>query len=672
MWPSFAESSRPRLDLGQWPPCAPAAVAELKFAPGATKSPREPIRVPPLQTLPGRAMNLNDMKIRTRLMLGFAVMAALIAVLGAAALYNLMKIHQEFGNVMDNRYPKLMIANDIKAVNNDVSQAIRNLFIVSDPDDIKAQFDLIAGSAKRTNENIDRLKNTITSAEGKAALDKLMEARADYRKPREKVIELLKAGRAEEAKNAVLLDLRPKQIAYMDRLEDLIKLQDKLMRDSGADVAGTVAETKLTIASLLALAFAAAFVLAWWIIRSTTRPIDAAVTIMRAVAAGDLYMQFKADGRNETGLLLGGLHAMQTRLAAVVGQVRGAAEGVASASVQIAQGNNDLSSRTEQQASALQQTAASMEQLNATVRQNADNARQANQLALGASTVAVQGGEAVAQVVDTMKGINASSKRIVDIISVIDGIAFQTNILALNAAVEAARAGEQGRGFAVVASEVRSLAQRSAEAAKEIKSLISASVERVEQGTVLVDKAGATMQEVVASIRRVTAIVGEISAASSEQSTGVAQVGEAITQMDEATQRNSALVEESAAAAESLKLQASQLVDAVAFFRLGSGSAIHGAPAPHAAGTATRAAAAAKPAAKPAAKTSSFQAPARSVATASPGKAIARSGPIERRGANRATNVVRPSFGVSPKPAEVTTVAFATAAGAGADEWESF
>jgi methyl-accepting chemotaxis protein len=241
---------------------------------------------------------------------------------------------------------------------------------------------------------------------------------------------------------------------------------------------------------------------------------------------------------------------------------------VATASAQIASGNSDLSGRTEEQASALEQTAASMEQLGSTVRQNADNARQANQLALNASTVAVQGGDVVAQVVGTMKGINDSSRKIADIIGVIDGIAFQTNILALNAAVEAARAGEQGRGFAVVASEVRSLAQRSAEAAKEIKGLITASVERVAQGTQQADLAGETMTEVVGAIRRVTDIMGEISAASSEQSTGVAQVGEAITQMDQATQQNAALVEESAAAADSLQRQAQELVQAVAVFRL--------------------------------------------------------------------------------------------------------
>jgi len=285
------------------------------------------------------------------------------------------------------------------------------------------------------------------------------------------------------------------------------------------------------------------------------------------VAEGDLS-KMQSSGSHAKDSLAGALDVMIAKLVATVTNVRSGAEGVATASAQIAQGNQDLSSRTEAQASALEETAASMEQLSATVKQNADSARQANQLALNASTVAIKGGEVVGQVVQTMKGINDASKKIADIISVIDGIAFQTNILALNAAVEAARAGEQGRGFAVVASEVRSLAGRSAEAAKEIKNLISANVERVEQGTTQVDRAGTTMTEVVSSIRRVTDLMGEISAASMEQSQGVAQVGEAVTQMDQVTQQNAALVEEMAAAASSLQTQAQDLVGTVAVFRL--------------------------------------------------------------------------------------------------------
>jgi methyl-accepting chemotaxis protein len=285
---------------------------------------------------------------------------------------------------------------------------------------------------------------------------------------------------------------------------------------------------------------------------------------------GDLTRRIEATGKDELATIATGFNQFVEKTQGVLRQVRSSADSVALASSEIAQGNHDLSARTESQASALEETAASMEQLGATVKQNADSARQANQLAMNASTVAIQGGEVVGQVVETMKGINESSRKIADIISVIDGIAFQTNILALNAAVEAARAGEQGRGFAVVASEVRSLAGRSAEAAKEIKTLIGASVERVELGTSLVDKAGATMTEVVSSIRRVTDIMGEISAASSEQSAGVSQVGEAVTQMDQATQQNAALVEEMAAAASGLKSQAQELVQVVAVFKLGN------------------------------------------------------------------------------------------------------
>ena len=344
------------------------------------------------------------------------------------------------------------------------------------------------------------------------------------------------------------------------------------------------------------------------------------------------------------GQLLQALLQMRDNLARVVSGVRGYAEGVSTASAEIAQGNHDLSSRTESQASALEETAASMEQLNATVRQNADSAQQASQLAASASTVAVQGGEVVAQVVDTMHGINESSRKIADIIGVIDGIAFQTNILALNAAVEAARAGEQGRGFAVVASEVRSLAGRSAEAAKEIKQLITDSVQRVEQGSQLADKAGSTMTEVVGAIRRVTDIMGEISAASREQSSGVAQVGEAVTQMDQATQQNAALVEESSAAASSLSQQAGDLVQAVAVFKLAG----HG----------------------------SVAAPAASSRPSTPIPAFAPR--AAQKTAPQAKSPVKPATRSAGKPAPVLSApakaapAAAALAAAGDDDWESF
>jgi methyl-accepting chemotaxis protein len=324
----------------------------------------------------------------------------------------------------------------------------------------------------------------------------------------------------------------------------------------------------VTVFAIMACLFAA-FLIARSLRKQLGGEPQYASDIARQIAAGDLSVAIDLQASDKSSLLAT-MKSMRDSLFSVVGTVRAGSEGVATASAQIASGNNDLSQRTEEQASALQQAAASMEQLVSTVKQNADNARQADQLAQSASAVAIKGGEVVAQVVETMKGINESSKKISDIISAIDGIAFQTNILALNAAVEAARAGEQGRGFAVVASEVRSLAGRSAEAAKEIKYLINASVERVEQGSQLVDQAGATMTEVVGSIRRVTDMMGEISAANAEQSQGVAQIGEAVTQMDTVTQQNAALVEEMAAAATSLQYQAQDLVGAVAIFKLGT------------------------------------------------------------------------------------------------------
>ncbi len=329
-----------------------------------------------------------------------------------------------------------------------------------------------------------------------------------------------------------------------------------------------VLTTRITIGASLLLACAVMLASALWLARSMTQPMAYAVDVADRLAQGDLASAIQPAGNYETVQLLQSMAHMQNSFSGIVRDVKTNADEVASASAQISQGNQDLSNRTEQQASALQQTAATMEELGSNVRNNADNAQQANKLALGATTVAVKGGEMMGQVVQTMTGINDSAKKIADIIGVIDGIAFQTNILALNAAVEAARAGEQGRGFAVVASEVRNLAQRSAEAAREIKVLISTSVERVDQGTLQVGQAGQTMDEIVSAIRRVAAIVTEISAASAEQSAGVNEVGQAVQQMDQATQQNAALVEESAASAASLTQQAQQLVDTVAAFRL--------------------------------------------------------------------------------------------------------
>jgi methyl-accepting chemotaxis protein-1 (serine sensor receptor) len=383
----------------------------------------------------------------------------------------------------------------------------------------------------------------------------------------------LRANDTVQAQQLVVEKIRPLYAAVATGIEALMKLQlDVAKQEFDAATVRYSNIRLLSIGSILTGVLLAALFGAV-LIRSTSRALQHAVDIANGIAQGELNQTITPDGRDEVAQVLIALAQMQGNLAKVVFDVRSGSEGVATASAQIASGNHDLSSRTEQQASALEETAASMEQLSATVKQNAENAQQANQMAHAASSTALQGGEVVAEVVETMKHINDSSKRIFDIIGVIDGIAFQTNILALNAAVEAARAGEQGRGFAVVATEVRSLAGRSAAAAKEIKTLIGASVERVEQGSVLVDKAGVTMGEVVSSIRRMTDLMGEISAASREQSQGVSQVGEAVTQMDQVTQQNAALVEEMAAAASSLKAQAQDLVGTVAVFKLGGSRA---------------------------------------------------------------------------------------------------
>ena len=513
-------------------------------------------------------MNFNDMKISTRLILGFGMLALLIALMGGIALVKTNVVDGDVGELVDDEIPKVITLYEIKGDLNNVARATRNMVIRVDPAEIKREIAGIEEARKQIGDRLQKLGAEIKSDASKAILARIIESRVSYVATLSKFIDLVNAGKVDEAKTLLLGDMYAGQKSYFAALDDMIKFQDDQMDASANDAHAAVASMRLMLAIAMAFALVAAVLMGLWIIRAITGPINQAVGIARAVADGDLSQQFEASGNSETALLLMALKDMQTSLSRVVANVRQGSEGVSTASAEIASGNHDLSARTESQASALEQTAASMEQLSATVKQNADSARQANQLAASASTVAVKGGEVVAQVVDTMKGINDASRKIADIISVIDGIAFQTNILALNAAVEAARAGEQGRGFAVVASEVRSLAGRSAEAAKEIKTLINASVERVEQGTALVDQAGSTMTEVVSSIRRVTDLMGEISAASNEQSLGVSQVGEAVTQMDQVTQQNAALVEEMAAAASGLQSQAQDLVKVVAVFKL--------------------------------------------------------------------------------------------------------
>ncbi|WP_440109218.1 methyl-accepting chemotaxis protein [Acidovorax sp. BL-A-41-H1] len=523
---------------------------------------------------------MNQLKISTRLTLAFTILVLLLVVLGSVGLIRSASQRTELRDVVEVRIP---ITKALGVLANGVNvQAIqfRNLAIFSSETVVKSAFDQVAANRALITETYKELDALIESPKGEEILKRMNQQRAEFVKLGDEYMALIRQGNKEAAVQLLEEKLRPTQLAYQATIEEQVQFQGTVTAAAGqrADASASALQRDVLIAGVVAIALA--IVLAVSIIRSITRPLESAVKVADSIAAGDLGTQIAVHSRDETGQLLGALQRMQQSLANTVSTVRQNAEGVASASAQIASGNNDLSARTEQQASALEETAASMEELGSTVRQNADNARTANQLAMTASTVATQGGQVVAEVVETMKGINASSNKIADIISVIDGIAFQTNILALNAAVEAARAGEQGRGFAVVAGEVRSLAGRSAEAAKEIKSLIVASVERVEQGSQLVDKAGATMTEVVSAIRRVTDIMGEISAASSEQSAGVGQVGEAVTQMDQATQQNAALVEEMAAAASALNAQAGELVNAVAVFRLGEGSPSRVAPAP--------------------------------------------------------------------------------------------
>ncbi|MBQ0944512.1 MCP four helix bundle domain-containing protein [Ideonella sp. 4Y16] len=511
---------------------------------------------------------LNKLKITTRLTAAFALLVVLVMALSGLALWQMSAMRASTHEITDNWLPSVKRVNAMNTLTSDFRLAeVRHVLSTDDAEMARIEKEIAAIKAD-FDKNRDAYVPLISSAEEQKLYDSFAADWKAYQAMHETLIATSRRNETDAARRMLETDSQQIFDRSGDTLMKLVELNNQGAADESARAEKAYAEARLSLALGVLMALGAAAVSGLWLVRSIAAPLAHAVQAADRVAAGDFSQPIQADGHDEAAQVLKALARMQGNLSTVVSGVRANAESVATASAQIAQGNADLSQRTEEQASALQQTAATMEELSSTVRNNAESARQANQLAQGASGIAAQGGEVVGRVVTTMQGISDSSRKIGDIIGVIDGIAFQTNILALNAAVEAARAGEEGRGFAVVASEVRSLAQRSAEAAKEIKSLIGRSVEQVEQGTVLVDRAGKTMDEIVGSIRRVSDIVAEISSASVEQSSGIAQVGNAVGQMDQATQQNAALVEESAAAAESLKTQAQQLVETVSVFKL--------------------------------------------------------------------------------------------------------
>jgi len=511
--------------------------------------------------------------IASRLYLVSGAIIVALAALATYAHFSLADASSKADFTQATRVPQLEATGELELNVTQVSLQVRHAMLARNEQELNATLQYIGEKQKHIDEVLAAYEKRLFSPEGKEHFRSLPPLFADFWKVGGANIALIKEGKKEEAFAFLVDNTIPARNRLLKGLSDGHQIQQAgLKKDIEKIESGVSTTANMLVGAVLIIALAL-LAFSWYVARLLNRRVAASQAVAERVRDGDLTAAVVDASNDEFSPLLAAMGEMQASLTRVVTQVRQGADSVATASAEIAQGNNDLSGRTEQQASALEQTSASMEQLGSTARQNADNARQASQLAASASGVAVQGGEVVNQVVQTMKDINHSSQKISDIIGVIDGIAFQTNILALNAAVEAARAGEQGRGFAVVAGEVRNLAQRSAEAAKEIKGLINDSVDRVEQGTSLVDQAGSTMQEIVLSIRRVTDIVGEISSASGEQNAGVSQVSEAVSQMDQATQQNAALVEESAAAAASLQQQAQQLVQAVSVFKLPGASA---------------------------------------------------------------------------------------------------
>lgn len=521
---------------------------------------------------------LQSLSLAKRLTAGFATVLVLLVAVALTGIYAMRVLGQKVQTIVQVNNAKTELANDLLNAMDSLAVQTRSVALFAnletdiDGKQAEAEVNLAKSAQKKYLETEKRLADLLASAQStdaeRALLDDVMKA-SKVAMP--EIAEAVQQGSDRDTVAAVLtLDnrVRPPETIMRQKVVELLQLQRKLSDEANAEVASLERRNQVISVVLVLVALAIGGGLGWSITNSVTQPIGRAVVVAERIADGDLTSEVEVRIQDETGRLLAAIGAMQARLRELVGGIRQAADSIEMASTEVAMGNQDLSHRTEQAASNLQQTAGAMHNLTHSVVHSADSAKQANQLASTAAHVAERGGAVVAEVVSTMDEINASSKRIADIIGVIDGIAFQTNILALNAAVEAARAGEQGRGFAVVASEVRSLAGRSAEAAREIKGLINVSVERVGRGAQLVGTAGSTMTEIVDSVQRVNATIGEITAAAASQSAGIGEINASISALDQMTQQNSALVEESAAAAESLKEQAARLTQVVSAFKL--------------------------------------------------------------------------------------------------------